>query len=64
VNARGRRELRGGRGIIVQFGSVKGEYAIEFSDGRQPSLIYLEAARFDRVTDSLASRETSENSGA
>ncbi len=48
VNARGRRELRGRKGIVTQVGPTKGEYGIEFVDGRVPSLVYLEAVRLDR----------------
>ena len=47
VNARGRRGLRGRKGIVTQVGPTKGEYGVEFADGRVPSLVYLEAVRLD-----------------
>jgi len=49
VNARGRRELRGRKGIVTQVGPTKGEYGVEFVDGRVPSLVYVEAVRLDRA---------------
>lgn len=48
-NERSRRDLRGRNGIVIQIGPVKGQYGVEFSDGRQPSLIYMEAVDFDVV---------------
>ena len=47
VNMRARRELRGRTGTVVEIGPVKGEYAVEFADGRNPSLAYMETVNLD-----------------
>ena len=51
VNTRGRRHLRGRAGVVVQVGPTKGEYAVEFLDGRMPSLAYLEAITLDSIAN-------------
>jgi hypothetical protein len=53
VNRRGARNLRGRQGTVIQVGPVKGEYGVEFSDRREPSLIYLEACALDRSTTGI-----------
>lgn len=66
VNARGRRELRGRTGIVIQIGPTKGEYGIEFADGRVPSLVYIEAVRLDRcgADDQLVQHGISDDDAA
>lgn len=49
VNPKGLRRLRGRKGTVVQVGPTKGEYAVEFEDGHEPSLIYVEAITLDRI---------------
>jgi hypothetical protein len=49
ANARGRRDVRGRAGVVVQVGPTKGEYAVEFGDGRTPSLAYMEAVTLDSI---------------
>ena len=54
VNTRARRDLRGRTGVIVQVGPTKGEYGVEFGDGRMPSLAYIEAVTLDSVANASA----------
>jgi hypothetical protein len=48
-NTRAPRDLRGRTGIVMQIGPIKGEYGVEFVDGRRPSLVYVEAVKLNRV---------------
>jgi hypothetical protein len=50
ANTRARRELRGRTGTVVQIGPIKGEYGVEFADGRSPSLVYMEAVKLNRAS--------------
>ena len=55
INPKGLSRMRGRKGIVVQAGPIKGEYAVEFADGHEPSLVYVEAVTLDRVrTDEAA----------
>jgi hypothetical protein len=49
ANTRAGRKLRGRKGIVVQIGPVKGEYGVEFADGRSPSLVHVDVAKLDRT---------------
>jgi hypothetical protein len=49
ANTRAPRDLRGRMGTVVEIGPIKGEYGVEFADGRSPSLVYLEAMKLDRT---------------
>ncbi len=49
VNSKGRRDLRGRAGVVVQIGPTKGEYGVEFTDGCTPSLAYMESMMLDAI---------------
>jgi hypothetical protein len=49
VNLRGLSRFRGRMGRVIEIGPVKGEYGVKFADGREPSLVYVEAMRLDRL---------------
>jgi hypothetical protein len=51
VNRKGLRQLRGRIGTVVQIGPDKGEYGVEFEDGQEPSLVYIEAMKLDRLQE-------------
>jgi hypothetical protein len=59
VNERAPRLLRGRTGLVIQVGPTKGEYGVEFRDGRTPSLVYLEAMLLDVVLDTSPTVRTS-----
>jgi hypothetical protein len=58
VSTKGRRDLRGRVGVVVQIGPMKGEYAVEFTDGGTPSLASMEAMMLDAIPNPAAQAAT------
>jgi hypothetical protein len=54
VNSKGRRDLRGRVGVVLQIGPTKGEYGVEFTDGCTPSLAFMEAMMLDAILNRAA----------
>lgn len=52
ANTRAGRQLRGRKGKWSRSVPSKGEYGVEFADGRGPSLVYVEVTKLDRIATS------------